>query len=53
VIDLSGRVVQTQEVKIVRGLNRVVIDVSQLKQGLYNIQLSTSSLRILERFVKP
>lgn len=53
VIDLSGRVVQTQEVKIVRGLNRVVIDVSQLKQGMYNIQLSTSSLRILERFVKP
>ena len=53
VFDITGRAVQSQEVKANRGLNKVTIDVSSLKQGIYTVQMMTSKGRIVEHFVKP
>ena len=52
IIDNAGRVVQQQQWKLARGSNYLLIDVSQMKKGIYYLELSGETINYSEQFIK-
>ncbi|RYY41742.1 MAG: T9SS type A sorting domain-containing protein [Chitinophagaceae bacterium] len=50
IIDLQGRVLQTRELQLVKGMSTQSIDVSSLRSGSYIAVVSAPGLRLQQRF---
>ena len=52
VVDMSGRVMSEQHIKLENGVVTTTIEVSHLKPGNYLLQLQTGNKQLAEKFIK-
>ena len=52
VLDLSGRIVMKNNLNLVKGFNQQQLDISNLGDGLYQIQVTSDVEVLTSKFVK-
>jgi len=52
IIDLQGRILQTEKINVMKGSNLLSIDISDIEQGAYLVAMHNSKNKLQSKFVK-